>query len=661
MSNSDPNGILRSKDFIFDPKMKGIIYKITCPDGYFYFDCTMSSLSKRKNAHKVCFKTSSNNTQKKLYEHLRLFKWEDLKFECIEECDCNDKKELYIRQEFYIVENKNEPKCLNSNFTLSESSIKEMSSILELKNQNLELQLKILEIQKQTPVLQIQDHNPIPRSVPKEILPVFICETDDFIQLKNYIRQIAYQKKIQPGHLNMAFDLLSQVLHRMYSQTSIQTLIKRSVLPKESVVFSLHMNQAYLDAGWTRRTTSTIIYTLKKILKETSIDKDFVNLITLDNPKVKPKNDDWHILPLAYKNLSEDDPKKIKVLKWIDIIKNNTKNKSTASMRNIMYFILGKLIPHLEVFIEESDEVLTKIIKTKITPQFLSSFVNKKQLIWLKMFLNYVFKIDIEPELLKISEPVNVKTLIEQDSRDKHLISVEELEIIYEQSKDSGIMIELIFMLLLTTGMRIGGLVNIKTENVLSYIGETIDVKNTGRTIEKGNKWFSFVLNTKVKELIYKWVTTERKSVNSEYLFPSRNGTRSNITTGTVRKLFNRVCKNAGLNGTHLHPHALRHSYAHILLNSGNSVDIVSKLLGHSSSSTTEKFYLKETASDVAERANIPWLDKSLTCKKVIPDFLKSTTQTEPVKDKIAKKRMKNMSKLDIFKPKISMNTISEE
>ena len=636
--------------------MKGIIYKIICPDGYFYFDCTMSSLSKRKNAHKVSFKTpSDNNMQKKLYEHLRLFNWDDLKFECLEECDCNDKKELYAKQQFYIFENKNEPKCLNSNCTLSESSIKQMNGILELKNQNLELQLKLLQTQT-----HVQEHQPIERSVQQEIVPVFISETEDFIQLKHYIRQLADQKKIQPGHLNMAFDLLSQVLYRMYSQTSIQTLIKRSVLPKESIVFSSHMNQAYLDAGWTRRTTTTIIHTLKKILNETSIDKDFVNLITLDNPKVKPKNDDWHILPLAYKNLSENDPIKIKVLKWVDTIKNNTKNKSTASIRNIMYFILGNLIPQLGVSIEESDEILTKIIKTKITHQFLSSFVNKKQLTWVKMFLNYVFKIEIEPELLKSSELVNVKTLIEEDSHDKHLISVEELEIIYHQSKDTGVMIELIFMLLLTTGMRIGGLVNIKTENVLTYIGDTIDVKNTGRTIEKGNKWFSFVLNSKVKELIYKWVTSERKSVNSEYLFPSRNGTRPNITTGTVRKMFNSVCENAGLKGTHLHPHALRHSYAHILLNSGNSVDIVSKLLGHSSSSTTEKFYLKETASDVAERANIPWLDKSLTCKKVVPDFLKATTQPEPAKDRTAKKRMKNMSKLDIFKPKIIMNSIPE-
>jgi integrase len=638
--------------------MKGIIYKIICPDGYFYFDCTVSSLSKRKNAHKVCFKTlGDNNTQKKLYEHLRLFKWDDLKFECVEECDCNDKKELYARQEFYIFENKNDQKCLNSNCTLSESSIKQMNSILELKNQNLELQLKLLQTQTQTPV---QDHESIVRSVQEEKVPVFISETEDFIQLKHYIRQLAEQKKIQPGHLNMAFDLLSQVLYRMYSQTSIQTLIKRSILPKESIIFSSHMNQAYLDAGWTRRTTTTIIHTLKKILKETSIDKDFVNLITLDNPKVKPKNDDWHILPLAYKNLSEDDPIKMKVLKWVDIIKNNTKNKSAASMRNIMYFILGKLIPHLGICIEESDQVLTKIIKSKITQQFLSSFDNKKQLTWVKMFLNNVFKIEIEPELLKSYESVNVKTLIEEDSHDKHLISVEELEIIYHQSKESGVMIELIFMLLLTTGMRVGGLVNIKTENVLTYIGDTIDIKNTGRTIEKGNKWFSFVLNANVKELIYRWVTSERKSVNSEYLFPSRNGSRPNITTGTVRKMFNSICKDAGLKGSHLHPHALRHSYAHILLNSGNSVDIVSKLLGHSSSSTTEKFYLKETASDVAERANIPWLDKSLTCKKVVPDFLKGRTQPEPTKDKIAKKRMKNMSKLDIFKPKITMNTIPE-
>ena len=494
----------------------------------------------------------------------------------------------------------------------------------------------------------------------QENIPSFIPETDDFIQLKDYVRQLTETKKIQSGHLNMAFDLLAQVLHRMYSQTSIQTLIKRSTLPKESIIFSSHMNQAYLDAGWTRRTTTTVIHTMKKILCETSIDKDFINLITLDNPKVKAKNDDWHILPFAYKNLPDNDPIKSKILIWAELIKTNTRNKSVSSMRNIMYFILGKLIPELGVSIDDPDDVLIKIINTKITQQFLSSFDNKKHITWVKMFLHCVFKIEIDPALLKSSEPVNVKLMIEEDSSDKHLISVDELEILYKYSKDAGVMMELIFMLLLTTGMRVGGLVNIKTEHVLSYTGETIDIKNTGRTIEKGNKWFSFVLNGKVKELIYKWVTTERKSVSSEYLFPSRNGSKPNITTGTVRKMFNTVCEEAGLKGSHLHPHALRHSYAHILLNSGNTVDVVSKLLGHSNSSTTEKFYLKETASDVAERANIPWLDKSTTGKKIVPDFLKVTAPPPVVKDRTVKKRMKNMSKLDIFKPKIIMNTISE-
>ncbi len=116
------------------------------------------------------------------------------------------------------------------------------------------------------------------------------------------------------------------------------------------------------------------------------------------------------------------------------------------------------------------------------------------------------------------------------------------------------------------------------------------------------------------------------------------------------------------MSGTHLHPHSLRHSYGHLLLEAGNSVHEVSKLLGHSNIATTEMFYLKESSADVAKRANIPWLTKPEK-QDNLPKFLvpNSSTQTNKEKqDRERKRRMKNMAKIGGFTVKTSLESVQE-
>jgi integrase len=92
----------------------------------------------------------------------------------------------------------------------------------------------------------------------------------------------------------------------------------------------------------------------------------------------------------------------------------------------------------------------------------------------------------------------------------------------------------------------------------------------------------------------------------------------------TMRVRFKKICDGAGLSGRHLHLHSLRHSYAHMLLKCGNSVSVISKLLNHSCTDVTEKFYLRETISEVTNRAHIPWINQNeKTEDKILPDFLK--------------------------------------
>lgn len=272
-----------------------------------------------------------------------------------------------------------------------------------------------------------------------------------------------------------------------------------------------------------------------------------------------------------------------------------------------------------------NDNVELEITKNKIE-EICGTINIQKKLAWTRLFCEHIFHCKIDNKLFDVSEYTiessekfkNTKS----DNTDLHRISAEELDALYVASKsENTVRNELIFLILITTGMRVGGLVNIMLEHVATINGADVVVKNSGRTIEKGNKWFSFNISSQVQNLLKIWISNERKAVNSPFLFPSFRGTSGHINTGTVRTIFFDICKKAGLSGDYLHIHALRHSFAHMLLESGNRVEIVSKMLGHSNTQTTESYYLKENAIEVSKRANIPWLIPSKR-EKIIPDFL---------------------------------------
>lgn len=59
------------------------------------------------------------------------------------------------------------------------------------------------------------------------------------------------------------------------------------------------------------------------------------------------------------------------------------------------------------------------------------------------------------------------------------------------------------------------------------------------------------------------------------------------LTTRGLRDILDRCCLKAGL-GRHVHPHALRHTFATSLLNRGADIRFVQEMLGHASLSTTQ-------------------------------------------------------------------------
>jgi integrase len=176
-------------------------------------------------------------------------------------------------------------------------------------------------------------------------------------------------------------------------------------------------------------------------------------------------------------------------------------------------------------------------------------------------------------------------------------------------------------MMMITTGLRVGGVVKLLINHVANLKNGVYEIKKDGKTKEKGNKFAFFAICPQLQKLLLGWLTTHRPADSGPYVFPGmEQGTH--LSTETIRGRFARLSKSCGLEGREFHPHALRHTNAHLLLECGNSFEAVSKCLNHASTGVTQKFYLRESAVEVQNRCKIPWNTELDTRPKDLPTFL---------------------------------------
>ena len=494
----------------------------------------------------------------------------------------------------------------------------------------------------------------------------YIEETDDIKALRLLVDEVGLGTTAK-SHINMAFDLLIEVLYRMYRSASYSTLVQRSTNINEAVRFCEMVKKAAADVEWLPGTAASTLAVVKKIMRLTTIAPTFVERLTLRETVVRTREDPWHYLPAPYKRRDEEDAGRKRLIQWAHILKSHSKMRSVNSLRVVLFFIVKEVLPALDLDVDFwCEEMELSGTLTADTLNVLHKNDSKK-MHWLKLFITFVLHFDLKEHGVELVRADGAQTQsreeqIEADNSDKHRIPVDELEAIYQQAKKT-VRGELIYMLFITTGMRIAGLSRIRLEHVATITNGDVMVKKTGRTIEKGNKWFSFLLNPRVKTLVAEWVCNVRPASASVYLFPNCGGQTDHMTTGGIRYIFHQWCKAAQLTGKHLHPHALRHSFAHILLESGNNVDTVSKLLGHANISTTQQFYLKETAAEVASRANIPWLKSQEEQKRVVPDFMTSESCENEAEDVVSKRkrrerRKQTFAEIDAKKKKLARKSI---
>ena len=149
-----------------------------------------------------------------------------------------------------------------------------------------------------------------------------------------------------------------------------------------------------------------------------------------------------------------------------------------------------------------------------------------------------------------------------------------------------------IFMLLMTTGMRISALIQINTND--------IDLENKKLVVtDKGNNTIEYVLSKDTYEYLSNWLSDRKKyNADSDALFITENGNR--ISNSAIDKMINKYC--SSIVGRHMSAHKFRSGFCSINYQKTGNIEFVRRAVGHSNISTTQRYIT--TANDERKKSS---------------------------------------------------------
>src|ERR687888_2097058 len=148
-----------------------------------------------------------------------------------------------------------------------------------------------------------------------------------------------------------------------------------------------------------------------------------------------------------------------------------------------------------------------------------------------------------------------------------------------------------IVQLLRHTGLRVGELCNLRLSDIRTYERKGSLLVRSG----KGDKDRTVPLNHDVRAALEAYIKV-RPAVEDDHLFIGQRG--EPLQTDGVELIVRKLARRAGLEK--VTPHVLRHSFAKHVLDAGEDLATVSRLLGHERLETTA-IYTEPTARDLEE------------------------------------------------------------
>lgn len=208
----------------------------------------------------------------------------------------------------------------------------------------------------------------------------------------------------------------------------------------------------------------------------------------------------------------------------------------------------------------------------------------------IKVFYSYLF----EERIIKTNPMTKIKQL-KNNRKPQEFLSDEDFVRLLKSidtTKFHEYRDYIVIQLIIDTGMRIGECLSITTDDIdLNQRCILLPAKNT-----KGKKDRYVFFSPKMGQELRRWLQYKDRYVNSYYLFCTKRG--NNLAIGTFEVNFKNYGKRIRVE---VNPHMLRNNFAKRFLMAGGDIYTLSRLLGHSSVTVTEKAYLDLTDDDIRQ------------------------------------------------------------
>jgi len=184
------------------------------------------------------------------------------------------------------------------------------------------------------------------------------------------------------------------------------------------------------------------------------------------------------------------------------------------------------------------------------------------------------------------SSPAEGLRAPKQPKRLPRAATVDEVFVLLEApdtGKPAGMRDRAMLETLYAAGLRVSELTGLNLDDL--HLGD-----RTLRVLGKGNKERIVPFGGKAEAALRDWLEAsvpyrERSGENAVFL----NLKGGRLTTRSVRRILDRYVRQVAL-ARKVSPHALRHSFATHLLESGADLRVIQELLGHASLSTTQRY-----------------------------------------------------------------------
>ena len=139
---------------------------------------------------------------------------------------------------------------------------------------------------------------------------------------------------------------------------------------------------------------------------------------------------------------------------------------------------------------------------------------------------------------------------------------------------------------LLHTGLRLSEALNLRLGDLtLGERSGSVLIRHAKRTRQR-----SIPLNDAVRKSLQAWLVVRPQNGSDRLWLATEGKGHGSLSSRTVQRMFKRLAQRANLDPAALTPHVMRHTFARNLIDRGESIQVVARLLGHGSLETTRRY-----------------------------------------------------------------------